>query len=247
MGSNKNIKHVIAVASGKGGVGKSSVTCLVAVSLARQGFKVGIMDADVTGPSIPKLLGLNGHPEREGDYLVPLKTELGIKIMSLNLLLEQADQPVIWRGPIISKVVIQFWEEIAWGDLDYLVIDLPPGTGDVPLTVLQSIPVEGIMMVTTPQDLAGMVVSKAINMAKKMEIPIIGLIENMSYLVCPDCGKRIEVFGSSKVETMGEKYGIKVLGRIPLDPNLVKLSDQGQIEKYESLSLFNNINNFLAE
>ena len=140
---------------------------------------------------------------------MPLKTELGIKIMSLNLLLEQADQPVIWRGPIISKVVIQFWEEIAWGDLDYLVIDLPPGTGDVPLTVLQSIPVEGIMMVTTPQDLAGMVVSKAINMAKKMEIPIIGLIENMSYLVCPDCGKRIEVFGSSKVETMGENMELK--------------------------------------
>jgi Mrp family chromosome partitioning ATPase len=247
MGSNKNVKHVIAVASGKGGVGKSSVTCLLATSLAQQGYKVGIMDADVTGPSIPKLLGLKGYPEREGDYLMPLETELDVKVMSLNLLLEQADQPVIWRGPIISKVVIQFWEEIAWGELDYLVIDLPPGTGDVPLTVLQSIPVNGIMMVTTPQDLAGMVVSKAINMAKKMEIPIIGLVENMSYLVCPDCGNRIEVFGSSRVKAMSEKYGIKALGQIPLDPNLVKLSDQGQIEKYKSLSIFNDITNILTD
>lgn len=247
MGSEKSIKHVIAVASGKGGVGKSSVTCLLAISLARQGFKVGIMDADITGPSIPKLLGLRGHAYREDNYLLPLESELGIKVMSINLLLEQPDQPVVWRGPIIAKAVVQFWDEVNWGELDYLVVDLPPGTGDVPLTVLQSIPVDGVVMVTTPQDLAGMVVSKAINMAKIMEKPIIGLVENMSYLICPDCGKKIEVFGPSRVEALGERYGIKVLGQIPLDPNLVQLGDQGQIEKYDSLSIFKDIGNILTD
>lgn len=242
MKNIKSIQQVIAIASGKGGVGKSSVTCLQAISLARQGFKVGILDADITGPSIPKLLGLHGHPQKEGAYLVPLESEeLGIKVMSLNLLLEQADEPVIWRGPLIAKVVMQFWQEVLWGELDYLLIDLPPGTGDVPLTVLQSIPVNGVIMVTTPQDLAGMVVSKAINMAKGMNIPIIGLVENMSYLHCSQCGHKIEIFGPSRAETMSQKYGIKVLGKIPLDPNLVELSDQGKIEKYENISLFDNV------
>jgi len=245
MEKGKNVKHIIAVASGKGGVGKSSVTCLLAISLARQGFKVGIMDADITGPSIPKLLGIAGYPERKDKLYVPLSTDLGLKVMSINLFLEQEDEPVVWRGPILTKVIVQFWNDVAWDDLDYLLVDLPPGTGDVPLTVLQAIPVDGIVMVTTPQDLAGMVVGKAINMAKLMKKPVIGLVENMSYLVCPDCGKKIEVFGSSKVQAMGEKFGIKVLGKIPLDPDLVKLADQGQIEQYKVPEFFNDLPSLL--
>lgn len=241
----RNIKHVLAVASGKGGVGKSTVTGMAAIALSKQGYKVGILDADVTGPSIPKLFGLCGYPERDGDLLQPMETELGIKVMSLNLLLLNADDPVIWRGPIIGKVVMQFWDEVAWGDLDYLLVDLPPGTGDVPLTVMKSMPVEGVIMVTSPQDLAGMVVGKAINMAKALEIPVLGLVENMSYLLCPDCGKKIELFGKSGAAKLAAKFKLKLLGRLPLDPELVSLADQGYLEKYPAGQVFDSIPNLV--
>lgn len=243
-----NIKHVIAVMSGKGGVGKSSFTSLLALALKRQGHKVGILDADITGPSIPKLFGINGHPVQTEKGVLPIETKKGIAVMSMNLLLPKEDEPVIWRGPIISNVIQQFWEEIYWGELDYLVVDLPPGTGDAPLTVLNQLPVEGVLIVSSPQDLANMVVRKAIKMVQKMNIPILGVVENMSYLSCPDCGKEIKIFGESKVEESCEAMKVSCLGKFPLDISLAELSDQGDIESYTGDNLVNlekQLKNFL--
>ena len=230
----KNIKHVIAVASGKGGVGKSSATSLIAATLARKGYRVGVMDADITGPSIPKIFGVSGHPTKaDNGYINPVISKSGVSVMSINLLLDDASQPVIWRGPLVGKVVGQFFDEVNWGDLDYLLIDMPPGTGDVPLTVLNSCDVEGVVMVTTPQDLAGMVVGKAVHMAEKMDKKIIGIIENMSYAICPDCGTSIEIFGKSHGDILAGKFNLPVLGRLPIDPSFTRLSDEVRIHDYE--------------
>ena len=227
------IKHVVAVLSGKGGVGKSTVAGLLAVTLRREGHKVGILDADITGPSIPKMFfPTPKRPNSSPMGIVPVESETGIKIMSINLLLPSEDEAVIWRGPLISKAIQQFWGDVFWGDLDYLIVDLPPGTTDAALTVMQSIPLDGVILVTTPQDLAGMVVRKAFRMTKRMGAPILGLVENMSYVVCPNCGEHIEVFGPSKAAATMERLGIPLLGQLPLDPAISKLCDAGRIEEY---------------
>lgn len=227
-----SIKRVISVVSGKGGVGKSLVTSMTAVMLRRKGYQVGIMDADITGPSIPKMFGAEGaKPDSTEMGLFPVATHNDIKLMSINLLLDKSDQPVIWRGPLIAGTVKQFWTDVIWGDLDYLLIDMPPGTGDVPLTVFQSIPLNGIIIVTSPQDLVSLIVRKAYNMAKSMNIPVLGIVENMSYAVCPQCGDKINVFGESKAEKVALELGIPMLGRVPIDPELVALCDNGEIEK----------------
>jgi Mrp family chromosome partitioning ATPase len=226
------IRHVIAVMSGKGGVGKSSLSALLAVSLAREGYRAGLLDADITGPSIPKLFGLHRQPAAENDKIVPPQTALGIKVISLNLLLPHEDDPVIWRGPIIGGAVKQFWTDVLWGEIDYLVVDLPPGTGDAPLTVMQSLPLDGLLIVTSPQELAIMVVKKAIKMARMLEVPILGLVENMSGLLCPHCGKLVDLFGPSRAEEVAAETGIRLLGTIPLDPELSRLGDRGEIEQY---------------
>ena len=225
-----HIGKVIAVVSGKGGVGKSTVTASLAAAMAKRGYKVGIMDADITGPSIPAAFGV--HTKAEGSELgiYPAETKTGIEIMSLNLLTENETDPVVWRGPVIAGAVKQFWTDVIWGDVDYLFVDMPPGTGDVPLTVFQSLPVDGILIVTSPQELVSMIVGKAVNMAKKMDVPIIGLIENMSYLECPDCGRKISVFGESKVEEVGKEYGIPVLAQIPIRPEIAGSVDEGTVE-----------------
>lgn len=215
-----NIKKVIAVVSGKGGVGKSMVTASLARMMNAKGYKVGILDADITGPSIPKMYGLHDRVEGSDDGLYPGVAEDGTKIMSVNLLLDDEDTPVIWRGPVIAGVVTQFWNEVIWGDLDYLFVDMPPGTGDVPLTVFQSLPVDGSVIVTSPQDLVSMIVKKAYNMAKMMNIPVLGIVENYSYLKCPDCGKEIKVFGESHIDDVAEELGLEVLGKMPIDPEL---------------------------
>ncbi|MCG8402088.1 MAG: Mrp/NBP35 family ATP-binding protein [Firmicutes bacterium] len=235
-----DIKHVIGVMSGKGGVGKSSVSALAALSLARKGYLVGILDADITGPSIPKMFGLKEHPRHAENFLYPVMSRAGIAVMSLNLLLEQEDQPVIWRGPIIAGAVKQFWTDVAWGGLDYLVVDMPPGTGDVPLTVMQSLPLEALVIVTSPQDLANMVVKKAINMARQMNIPILGLVENMSCLHCPDCGREINIFGAGHTDGLLAATGLRMLEKLPLDPGLAELCDAGLIEDYQG-ELFNDL------
>jgi Mrp family chromosome partitioning ATPase len=230
-----NVVHrVIAVMSGKGGVGKSLVSGLLAIALRREGYQVGILDADITGPSIPKMffpgevrLGMSPMGP------MPAKSSSGIRVMSINLLLEEEDMAVIWRGPLVSSAIKQFWGDIFWGTLDYLVVDLPPGTSDASLTVMQSLPMSGIVLVSSPQDLAGMVVRKAANMARQMETPMLGLIENMSYFECPDTGKRYEVFGPSHAEETAQRIGVPFLGRLPLDPEIARLCDAGQIEAYE--------------
>ncbi len=227
-----NIRHVIAVMSGKGGVGKSSLSALAAVALVREGYRVGLLDADITGPSIPKLFGMQQQPESINGKIAPPETELGIKIMSLNLLLPHEDDPVIWRGPLIGGAVKQFWTDVIWGEIDYMVVDLPPGTGDAPLTVMQSLPLDGLLIVTSPQELAVMVVKKAIKMARMMDVPILGLVENMSMLLCPHCGKEVEPFGPSQAEMVAAETGIKLLGTIPLDPEISSLGDSGKIEQY---------------
>ena len=226
--------HVIAIMSGKGGVGKSLVTGLTAIALKREGYDVGILDADITGPSIPKMFGIKTRPGGTDGGILPVETSFGIQVMSLNLLLPNEDDAVIWRGPILAKVITQFWQDVLWGKLDYLIIDLPPGTADIPLTVLQSLPLSGVIIVSTPQDLSNMVVRKAVNMARKMNIPILGVIENMSYLVTPDTGKKIEVFGKSRGDEMAQSAGAPLLGRIPLDPEMAMLCDSGLIEHYRS-------------
>ncbi|MBR1759651.1 MAG: Mrp/NBP35 family ATP-binding protein [Schwartzia sp.] len=228
-----NVKHVIAIVSGKGGVGKSLVTALSAVTMSRMGRSVGILDADITGPSIPKLFGVSGALRGSESGAYPLVSDGGIQIMSMNLLLQNSTDPVIWRGPIIAGIVKQFWQEIIWEDVDYLFVDMPPGTGDVPLTVFQSLPVDGILVVTSPQDLALMIVEKAVNMAKMMNIPILGLLENMASFRCPDCGKEHRIFGESHLPAVAAKYDLPVLGHIPIDPKLAVACDTGAIETYE--------------
>ena len=228
----RRVAHMVAVMSGKGGVGKSSVAGLLAASLRRRGLRVGVLDADITGPSIPKMFGVQQQPETGPGGITPVLSRGGVRIMSMNLLLAQEDQPVIWRGPLISRAIEQFWKDIAWGDLDYLVVDLPPGTSDAALTVTQSLPLEGVLLVTSPQDLAGMVVRKAASLVQHMETPLIGLVENMSHVVCPHCGASIDVFGGSRAQETADLIETTLLGRLPLDPTLAVLCDAGAIEDY---------------
>lgn len=227
-----SIKKVIGVVSGKGGVGKSMTSAMLAVLLNRRGYKTGVLDADITGPSIPKLFGIHGraHADEVGCY--PVQSRTGIDVMSVNLLLEHESDPVVWRGPIIAGTVKQFWQEVIWKDVDFLFVDMPPGTGDVPLTVFQTLPVDGIVIVSSPQELVGMIVGKAVQMAQMMHVPILGLVENMSYAVCPDCGKHINVFGDSHVDEIADKYKLPVLAKMPIDPELAKEADAGMIEMF---------------
>lgn len=224
------VKKVIGVVSGKGGVGKSTVTSLLAVAAQSKGLQTAILDADVTGPSIPKAFGIHQRAEGDEQGLFPAESKLGIRVMSVNLLLEKEDAPVVWRGPVISGVINQFWQEVMWGDVDCMFVDMPPGTGDVPLTVFQGLPLDGIIIVTTPQDLVTMIVKKAYNMAKLMNIPILGLVENMSYFECPDCHKRHSIFGESKIDEVAEELGVPVLARLPIDPKTANLVDKGAVE-----------------
>ena len=239
------IDHVVAVMSGKGGVGKSLVTGLLAVGLNRQGYEVGVLDADITGPSIPKMFGITARPGGSETGILPVLSKSGIEIMSVNLLLPHEDDAVIWRGPLIGKMIQQFWDDVLWGKLDYLLVDLPPGTADAPLTVMQSLPLSGVVIVFTPQDLTAMVVKKAMNMAQKMNIPVLGVVENMSYLVSPDTGKRIEIFGSSNGEAMALAAGAPLFEQLPLDPELATLCDEGTIERYNSEGVTNLTQAFL--
>ena len=227
------VRKVIGVVSGKGGVGKSLVTSLMAVTMNRRGYAAAILDADVTGPSIPKAFGLKEKAAGSQWGLLPVKSKTGIDVMSVNLLLEHEDDPVVWRGPVIAGTVKQFWTDVIWPDVDFMFVDMPPGTGDVPLTVFQSLPVDGVIIVTSPQELVSMIVSKAVKMAEMMNIPVIGLVENMSYAICPDCGRKIQVFGDSHIDDVAREHGLKVLGRLPIDPSLAKACDQGVIELFE--------------
>ena len=232
-----NIKHVIGVVSGKGGVGKSLVTASLANALAKTGASVGILDADITGPSIPKMFGVHSKAFGSDYGILPEETPMDIKLMSINLLVENETDPVVWRGPVIGGVVEQFWTEVYWGDLDVLFIDMPPGTGDVPLTVFQSIPIDGIIVVTSPQDLVSMIVAKAVKMANLMNIPVLGMVENMSYITCPDCGRKIEMFGPSQAKAVAATYGIKLLEQLPIDPLLSQEADLGKIEFNEGTQM----------
>ena len=234
MNAYSNIKHVIGVVSGKGGVGKSFVTSSLAVQMAKAGYKVGILDADITGPSIPKMFGAHGQLVGDEKGMYPYETKEGIKIVSINLLMEDEEAPVVWRGPVIAGAVKQFWNETVWGDVDYLFVDMPPGTGDVPLTVFQSLPVDGIVIVTSPQELVQMIVKKAFNMANMMHIPVLGVVENFSYLKCPDCGKQIKLFGESHIDEVAAGLGTKVLGKLPLDPEYAQHADAGEFYQMEN-------------
>ena len=236
LSKGSSVKKVIGVVSGKGGVGKSLVTSLLACRMRAKNYRVGILDADITGPSIPRAFGIHGMAgvNPEGTLLMPAVTATGIEIISSNMVLEHETDPVIWRGPVIAGAVKQFWGETLWENIDYMFVDMPPGTGDVPLTVFQSLPVDGIIIVTSPQELVSMIVGKAVNMAKKMDIPILGLVENMSYLECPDCGKKISLFGESKVKEVAKEYDIPVLARIPIRPEIAKAVDEGVVEYVES-------------
>ena len=227
------IKKVIGIVSGKGGVGKSLTTAMLAVTAARNGFKTAIMDADITGPSIPKMFGITEKATGSEMGIFPVLSKKGIEIMSMNLLLENDTEPVIWRGPVIAGAVLQFWTDVIWNDVDYMFVDMPPGTGDVPLSIYQSVPLDGIVLVTTPQDLVSMIVRKAAVMAEKMNIPILGIVENMSYVVCPDCGKKIAIFGESRVDELAKEFGVQTVVRVPFDPALTKCADQGLIELFE--------------
>ena len=230
--SDSHIKKVIGVVSGKGGVGKSMVTSMSAVLMNRRGYRSAVLDADITGPSIPQAFGLHEKAKGSETEIFPVTTETGIKVMSVNLLLPDETDPVIWRGPIIAGTAKQFWTDVNWGDVDYMFVDMPPGTGDVPLTVFQSIPLDGIIVVTSPQELVSMIVGKAVKMAEMMNVPIIGLVENMSYAVCPDCGKHINVFGASHIDQTAEKFGLKVLAKLPIDPELAVRVDNGTVEGF---------------
>lgn len=239
MNKASRIKRVIGVVSGKGGVGKSLVTSLLATEMNRRNFKTAVLDADITGPSIPKVFGIDEKVEEATENgMLPAITKNGIELMSINLLLENADDPVVWRGPVIAGVVKQFWTDVVWGDVDYMFVDMPPGTGDVALTVFQSLPVDGIIIVTTPQDLVTMIVKKAVNMANMMNIPILGIIENMSYLECPDCGKKISVFGESKIDEVAKEMNIPVLAKLPIKPEITALVDKGSVELAEIKELY---------
>ena len=233
LGSLNQVERVIAVMSGKGGVGKSTVTALLASTLARSGYRVGILDADITGPSQPRAFGVQSSELKASQFgMEPPRTLTGIKLISINFMLPHEDDPVVWRGPLLAGAVKQFWEEVNWEDLDYLIVDLPPGTGDVPLTVLQSIPVDGLVVVSSPQDLALMVVKKAVKMAGKMNVPILGLIENMSEVVCPHCGNHLRIFGDSRGEKAAQEMEIEFLGCLPWDPRLTEMVDEGRVEEY---------------
>ncbi|MBK6088501.1 Mrp/NBP35 family ATP-binding protein [Ruminococcus difficilis] len=227
-----SVKKVIAVVSGKGGVGKSLVTSAMAVELNRRGHKTAILDADITGPSIPKAFGITERAKGNEFGIIPETTKTGIDIMSVNLLLENTTDPVVWRGPVISGTVKQFWSEVIWKDVDYMFVDMPPGTGDVPLTVFQSIPLDGIIVVASPQELVSMIVSKAVKMAELMNVPILGLVENMSYFKCPDCGKEHKIFGDSHIDKIAAEYGTRVLAKVPIDPDLAKSVDTGTVELF---------------
>ena len=227
------IKKVIGIVSGKGGVGKSMTSAMLATLLRRRDYAVGVLDADVTGPSIPKLFGIHGRALADENGCWPIKSRTGIDVMSVNLLLDNEEDPVVWRGPVIAGAVKQFWQEVIWKDVDFLFVDMPPGTGDVPLTVFQTLPVDGIIVVASPQELVSLIVTKAVKMAEMMNIPILGIVENMSYIVCPDCGKKISVFGESHVDEVAAKHGLKVLAKMPIDPKLAQNADQGVIESFE--------------
>ncbi|NLZ91020.1 MAG: Mrp/NBP35 family ATP-binding protein [Clostridiales bacterium] len=233
LNANSSVKKVIGIISGKGGVGKSLVASMLAVLMNRRGHSTAIFDADITGPSIPKAFGIKDKAKSGGQGLLPVESRDGIKIMSINLLLNNDTDPVIWRGPLIASTIKQFWSDVVWGEVDFMFIDMPPGTGDVALTVFQSLPVDGIIIVTSPQELVSMIVSKAVNMAKRMNVPILGIIENMSYLKCPDCGKEINVFGESRIEEVAREHGIPVLGKLPIDPAIASAVDKGLIEDFE--------------
>lgn len=228
-----DIKKVIGVVSGKGGVGKSLVTSLLAVLTQRRGYHSAVLDADITGPSIPKMFGIHEKAQSTGDALIPQTSKMGTDIMSLNLLLENENDPVVWRGPVIAGVVKQFWTDVIWKDVDYMFVDMPPGTGDVPLTVFQSLPVDGIIIVASPQELVSMIVEKAVKMADMMNIPVLGIVENMSYFECPDCGKRHNIFGESHIDSLAVKYGIDIVCKIPINPKLASACDSGMIELFE--------------
>ena len=230
--AQSNVKKVIAVVSGKGGVGKSLVTSLLAVLTRRNGHQTAILDADITGPSIPKMFGITEKAMGTTDGILPAETKTGIKMMSVNLLLENDTDPVIWRGALIAGTVKQFWTDVLWGDMDYMFVDMPPGTGDVPLTVFQSLPVDGIIIVTSPQELVGMIVEKAINMAKMMNIPVIGIVENMSWVACPDCGKKIHPFGEGQTEKVAMSQGVPLLAQLPIAPTIARECDTGVIELF---------------
>lgn len=234
-----DIKKVIAVVSGKGGVGKSMTSAMLAVAAQEKGYVTALMDADVTGPSIPKMFGLHKRAMGSESGILPVVTDGGIQVMSMNVLLEKEDEPVVWRGSLISGTVLQFWTDVIWQGVDVMFIDMPPGTGDVPLTVFQSIPVDGIIIVTTPQDLVGMIVAKAVNMANMMNIPILGMVENMSYITCPDCGRKLSVFGESAVDAVALEHGIAAVAKVPIDRELTKAADGGKIEQLK--------NNYLAD
>lgn len=240
MNEYSNIKKVIGIVSGKGGVGKSLVTCTLASMCQKAGLKVGVLDADITGPSVPKSFGIESRAMQDETGLLPTVTRTGVKMMSINLLLEDVNAPVVWRGPVISGVIQQFWTDVNWGELDYLFVDMPPGTGDVALTVFQSLPVDGIVIVSTPQDLVKMIVNKAFNMAKMMNVPVLGLVENMSYFECPDCKKKISIFGESQIDETAKELGVPVLAKLPIDPEITKKIDMGAIEDVE-MSQFNEL------
>lgn len=227
------IKKVIGVVSGKGGVGKSLTTAMLAVTAQRNGFKTAVLDADITGPSVPKMFGVSEKAMGTELGILPVSSKTGIRMMSMNLLLEDETEPVIWRGPVIAGAVLQFWTDVIWDEVDYMFVDMPPGTGDVPLSIYQSLPLDGIIVVTTPQELVSMIVKKAVVMAEKLNIPVLGIVENMSYVLCSDCGKKIEIFGKSHVEAFAEELGVKAVARIPFDAALTKCADNGLIELYE--------------
>ena len=237
MNKYSNIKKVIGVVSGKGGVGKSLVACLLAEKCTKAGLKVGVLNADITGPSVPKSFGITERAMQDEECLLPAVTSDGIKVMSINLLLEDVNSPVVWRGPVISGVIEQFWSDVRWGELDYLFVDMPPGTGDVALTVFQSLPIDGIVIVSTPQDLVKMIVNKAYNMAKMMNVPVLGLIENMSYYVCPNCGEKINIFGKSQIDETAAELGVPVLAKLAINPEINALVDKGKISEVEASEL----------
>jgi len=232
-----NVKKVIAVVSGKGGVGKSTVTAMLAAAMSKKGNRVAVLDADITGPSAPTAFGVNECQGANEDGLYPALSEGGIQVMSINLLLDDASAPVVWRGPVIAGAVKQFWTDVIWEDVDYMFVDMPPGTGDVPLTVFQSLPVDGIVIVTSPQDLVSMIVSKAVKMANMMHIPVLGFVENYAYLECPDCGKRLNVFGESKLDAVAAEFGLPVLARLPIDPKVAECFDNGKMESVNTDAL----------
>ena len=237
LNPNSTVKKVIAVVSGKGGVGKSTVTSMLAVSMARKGYRVGVLDADITGPSAPTAFGVTECQGANDDGLYPALSRTGIQVMSINLLLDDPNSPVVWRGPVIAGAVKQFWTDVIWEDVDFMFVDMPPGTGDVPLTVFQSLPVDGIVIVTSPQDLVSMIVAKAVNMANMMHIPVLGFVENYSYLQCPDCGKKINVFGKSHLDEVAKEFNLPILARLPIDPNVAEAYDNGLMETVDTSAM----------